>query len=87
MPVEVTLEDENRTSYRAIIRPGNAKDRASLLKSWGPVLERGPEQWLDRDWPWDELGNTEIAFNVNPELLVFRTKSKAAREATCSACW
>jgi hypothetical protein len=70
MVAEVTLQDEGKSPYRALIRPGDAKDRARLTRSWGPVLERGPERWLDREWRWSELGSAELAFSRNPELLV-----------------
>lgn len=70
MVAEITLKDEKGLPYRALLRRGNARDRARLIKSWGPVLERGPEQWLDRDWPWGALGIDDLAFNETPELLV-----------------
>lgn len=78
MTEEVTLADEGGHPYRVCIRPGNAKDRDGLVKSWGPVLNRGPEQWLDRDWPWEEFGIAELAFSVaNPEWLMLADEIEA----------
>lgn len=74
MRVEVTLLDENGQPYRALMRWGTAADRRHLVKTWVPVLDAGPEHWLDRDWPWGTFGEGEggeLAFpSSNPEWLV-----------------
>ncbi len=70
MGVEVQLATESNDPYRALIRPGTAKDRHNLVKSWAPVLRRGPDHWLDRDWPWDRFGIDDLAFQNNPEWVV-----------------
>lgn len=68
--VEVTLADARNEPYRARLRAGNAKDRERLVKSWAPVLSRGPEQWLDGDWSWETFGEADLAFPLHPEWLV-----------------
>jgi len=70
MRVEVQLADESGQPYRALIRPGTERDRRHLVKSWRPVLSRGPEHWLDREWAWEQFGAAELAFPNNPEWLV-----------------
>lgn len=70
MIAEVTLADEHKRPYRALLRDGKEQDRERLVKTWAPVLRRGPEGWLDREWPWEKFGITDLAFNVNPEWLV-----------------
>lgn len=70
MNVEVQLADEGKEPYRALIRPGTVADRAALVRHWAPVLTRGPSTWLDRDWPWETFGETDLAFDCNPEWLV-----------------
>jgi hypothetical protein len=70
MIAEVTLADEHNRPYRALLRDGKEQDRERLVKTWAPVLRRGPADWLDREWPWEELGVAELAFDVNPEWLV-----------------
>lgn len=75
---EVTLADEKLNPYRVRLRPGSAKDRTSLMATWGPVFRRGPDEWLDRGWPWDELGIAELAFSANPEWVVLADEVEGA---------
>lgn len=42
----------------------------ALLTSWAPMLESGPAEWLDRDWPWQTFGSTDLHLEMNPEWLV-----------------
>jgi len=74
MRVEVKLADDNGQPYGALIRRGTAADRRHLVRTWIPVLDRGPKHWLDREWPWGTFGEgeeAELAFpSSNPEWLV-----------------
>jgi len=46
-------------------------DKRVLVEVWAPILDRGPQEWLDRDWTWNALhAPDQLAFNVAPEWLV-----------------
>jgi hypothetical protein len=82
MRVEVQLADEGGQPYRAILRPGTEEDRRRLVRSWGPLLSRGPDEWLDREWLWEEFGIAELAFpDRNPEWLVIADEVELQRGA------
>lgn len=70
MRVEVEIVDESGQPYRALLRHGTASDRLHLVTAWVPVLNDGPEHWLDREWRWARFGTAELAFSKNPEWLV-----------------
>ena len=68
---EVELITDSGDSYRARLRRGNPADRAALVKSWVPMLERGPAHWLDREWGWDTFGESDLHLpRHDPEWLV-----------------
>jgi hypothetical protein len=70
MHKEVELITEAGLPYRARLRPGAAADRAVLVGSWMPTLELGPASWLDRGWPWETFGTSELHLDLNSEWLV-----------------
>jgi len=70
MFAQVELITETREAYPARLRLGTPRDRGTLVKTWVPTLARGPEAWLDREWPWDRFGDDDLHLDVNPEWLV-----------------
>jgi hypothetical protein len=67
---EVELVTETGADYPARLRPGTAEDIRALIRTWVPILERGPESWLDREWDWPALGVADLHVELNPEWLV-----------------
>jgi hypothetical protein len=56
--------------YRIALRSCSAADAVHLAAAWGPVLERGPDAWLDRDWPWLALDREQLAFDRDAQWIV-----------------
>lgn len=65
---EVTLSCDGRP-YRASIRCQTKQDTRVLVEIWAPALDRGPSNWLDREWTWHNLVG-ESAFPTGCESLV-----------------
>ena len=70
MPHEVEILTGGGVPHRARIRLGTASDRLTLMKSWVPVLNRGPTHWLDRLWPWMTFGDGDLHIELGSEWLV-----------------
>lgn len=69
--VQLIIETEGAPHvYRARLRLGTQADRTVLVRSWGPVLEDGPDHWADREWPWDTFGAGDLHLDPNPQWLV-----------------
>ncbi|MEP7123069.1 MAG: hypothetical protein ABJE95_19230 [Byssovorax sp.] len=74
---QVEIVTETGIAYQACLRSGTSADRADLEKLWLPMLERGPETWLDRDWPWRTFGISDLHLDENSDWLVLADELEA----------
>jgi hypothetical protein len=64
------ITEQTKVAYRARVRPGTPADRVTLMSSWLPVLEDGPDHWDDREWSWATFGEADRHLDANPQWLV-----------------
>ncbi len=78
MELKVELREGQRV-VEAVIRDVTTEDKRLLVRTWCPVLDAGPNEWLDRDWTWSALDTPDdLACSVEPRWLVL--SSLDARE-------
>lgn len=74
----VRLPTATALTVAAVVRPVTEADKRLLLTQWRPVLNRGPAEWLDREWEWADLDHADqLACTNNAQWVVVASHDDA----------